>query len=98
MGPELATADGNDTVSYSNLLKFTTTIPPQDIEEFERLVEGRGHTGGWEEADHLLFLRLRRQRPRGGTSFFSSLQAQLPGERSYERKKLCFLTTKFYEK
>jgi hypothetical protein len=53
----------------------------QDIEIFEKFVEHNGHCGGWNEHDHLLFLRLKsKYHKQNEAKFFSALLGQLPGK------------------
>lgn len=50
--------------------------PASEFQKF--LINSGGHTGGWEEQDHLLFLRERRKF-NGKKKFLSSVQILLPG-------------------
>lgn len=55
----------------------------QEVLAFQRfLQETGGHTGGWAEEDHLLFLHLRKKH-KGKITFLNLLKEQLPGKLQY---------------
>ncbi|XP_069672123.1 coiled-coil domain-containing protein 112-like isoform X2 [Periplaneta americana] len=50
----------------------------EEVSAFQNFLrETGGHTGGWDEDDHLLFLRFRNKH-KGKVTFLSSLKQQLP--------------------
>jgi hypothetical protein len=64
------------TVCYSFLF--------QEVLTFQRFLQDTGgHTGGWNEEDHLLFLRFRNKhhsKHKEDVTFLSSLKQHLPGK------------------
>jgi hypothetical protein len=52
----------------------------QEVSAFQRfLQDSGGHTGGWDEEDHLLFLHLRNKH-KGKITFLNLLKQHLPGK------------------
>jgi len=50
----------------------------QDIQEFQNFVQkSGGHSGGWTNADHLLFCKLLQKKK--GPGFIAAVLEQMPG-------------------
>ncbi|CAB3383424.1 Hypothetical predicted protein [Cloeon dipterum] len=61
-------------------MKNFNTAKDEDIQNFEKFLEIHGHCGGWDEQDHLLFLRARKKltKQKDHEKLYSMLTAQLP--------------------